>query len=323
MRAMVMRQLGEPSGLEAATLEDPQPGPNDVAIDVQAIGCNFADVLICQGKYQIRPELPFSPGSEVAGHVRALGPNVTGLEVGQAVAAQLSFGAYASVVCADARRVQRVQEGVPLDDACALGIAYQTAYLGVVDRAQLRRGESLLVQAAAGGVGLATLQVGRALGAHVIAGASGDKLELCKEHGADAVVDTRAPDWPERVRELTGGRGADVICESVGGDVFEGSLKCIAWGGRLVVVGFSSREIPTPKLNRVMLKHIALLGLNLGSYHERNPELLRSATAALFDLYQQGKLRPLISGRYPLTRAPEALAELAARRTVGKLLLLP
>lgn len=323
MRAMVMRELGEPSRLESVTFEDPKPGPGEVAIDVRAIGCNFADVLICQGKYQIRPELPFSPGSEVAGHVRSLGEGVTGWTRGQAVAAQLGYGGYASVVCADARRVQSVPEGVPLEDACALGIAYQTAYLSLVDRAQLRAGESVLVQAAAGGVGLATLQVGRALGARMLAGASGDKLALCREHGADETVDTRSADWPERVRELTQGGGADVICESVGGDVFEGSLKCIAWGGRLVVVGFSSREIPAPKMNRIMLKHIALLGLNLGSYHERNPELLRSATAALFTLYQQGKLRPLISGRYSLNSAADALAELAARRTVGKLLLTP
>ena len=323
MRAMQMRELGEPSQLQAITLDDPQPGPGEIAIDVQAIGCNFADVLICQGKYQVRPELPFSPGGEVAGRIRALGAGVTDLRVGDAVAAQMAFGAYASVAIADARRVQRVPEDVPLEDACALGVAYQTAYLSLADRAQLRAGESLLVQAAAGGVGLATLQVGHALGAYVIAGASGDKLGLCLEHGAAATIDTRQPNWPERVRELTQGRGADVICESVGGDVFEGSLKCIAWGGRLVVVGFSSRDIPAPKLNRVMLKHIALLGLNLGSYHEQNPQLLRSATAALFELYQQGKLRPLISGRYPLTSAAEALAELAARRSVGKLLLIP
>lgn len=323
MRAMQMRELGEPDRLEAVTVDDLQPGPGQIAIDVRAIGCNFADVLICQGKYQVRPELPFSPGSEVAGHVRALGVGVSGFAVGEPVAAQMSFGAYASVACADAQRVQRVPDGVPLEDACALGVAYQTAYLSLVDRARLQPGERLLVQAAAGGVGLATLEVGRALGAFVIAGASGDKLALCREHGADATVDTRAADWPERVRELTRGHGADVICESVGGDIFEGSLKCIAWGGRLIVIGFSSREIPAPKLNRVMLKHIALLGLNLHSYHERDPQLLREATSALFALYQQGKLKPLISGRYPLTAAAEALAELAARRSVGKLLLIP
>jgi NADPH2:quinone reductase len=305
------------------TLPERKPGPGEVAIAVQAIGCNFADVLICKGKYQVKPELPFSPGSEVAGHVISTGPGVSGLEPGQRVAAQLSHGGYASLVCADARRVQLVPDGVPLEDACALGIAYQTAYLALVDRARLRAGETLLVQAAAGGVGLATVQVGCALDANVIAGASGDKLELCLEHGAHAAVDTRAADWPAQVRSLTDQRGADVICESVGGDVFEGSLKCLAWGGRLVVVGFSSGTIPAPALNRVMLKHIALLGLNLGSYHEHDPQLLRDATQALFDLYQLGRLKPLVSATYPLERAAEALDELAERRSVGKLLLIP
>lgn len=320
---MVMRELGEPSRLFAQTLPDPDPGPGEVAIAVQAIGCNFADSLICQGKYQIKPPLPFSPGSEVAGHVTALGRGVTNLRVGQRVAAQLGYGGYATAVCADARRVQPVPDGVPLEDACALGIAYQTAYLGLVDRARLSAGETVLVHAAAGGVGLATLQVARALDANVIGGASGDKLELCLTHGAHAAVDTRTSDWPAQVRELTEQRGADVICESVGGAVFEGSLKCIAWAGRLVVVGFSSGSIPAPALNRVMLKHISLIGLNLGSYHEHDPGLLRSATEALFDLYQLGQLRPLISATYPLDRAAEALTELAERRAVGKLLLIP
>jgi NADPH2:quinone reductase len=294
-----------------------------VAIAVEAIGCNFADVLICRGKYQVKPELPFSPGSEVAGEIIATGPGVSGFEAGQRVAAQLSYGGYATVVCADVRRVQVVPDGVPLEDACALGIAYQTAYLALVDRAQLEAGETVLVQAAAGGVGLATLQVARALDANVIAGASGDKLELCLAHGAHAAVDTRSADWPAQVRDLTDQRGADVICESVGGDVFEGSLKCIAWGGRLVVVGFSSGSIPAPTLNRVMLKHISLVGLNLGGYHERQPDLLREASQALFDLYQLGRLKPLVSATYPMERAAEALQELAERRTVGKLLLIP
>lgn len=318
-----MRALGEPQRLQAQSLPEPKPGPGEVSIAVEAAGCNFADVLICQGKYQVKPTLPFAPGSEVAGHVISVGPGVSGFHPGQRVAAQLSYGGYASVACADARRVQPVPDGVPLEDACALGIAYQTAYLSLVDRARLNAGETLLVQAAAGGVGLATLQVGLALDANVIAGASKDKLELCLAHGAHAAVDTRAPDWPAQVRELTDQRGADVICESVGGTVFEGSLKCIAWGGRLVVVGFSSGTIPAPALNRVMLKHISLIGLNLGGYHEHDPSVLRSATQALFDLYQLGRLRPVISATYPLERAAEALGELAERRSVGKLLLIP
>jgi NADPH2:quinone reductase len=324
MYAMIMRALGEPEQLESVTLPERQPGPHEVSIDVKAIGCNFADVLICRGKYQLKPELPFSPGSEVAGFVRALGSAVQGLRVGQPVAAQVGYGAYASQVIADARRIQALPEGMPLADACALGVAYQTAYLGLVDRAHVKPGENVLVHAAAGGVGLATVQLGHALGARVIATASSsDKLELTRQHGADAALDTSQDDWPQRVLDLTGGRGADVVCESIGGDVFERSLKCIAWAGRLIVVGFSSGDIPALRMNRVMLKHIAVIGLNLGGYHERDPAALSRATGELFALYQQGRLRPVIHAKYPLAQAAVALAELAARRSVGKLILEP
>jgi NADPH2:quinone reductase len=324
MYAMIMRALGEPEQLESVTLPARQPGPHEVSIDVKAIGCNFADVLICRGKYQLKPELPFSPGSEAAGVVQALGADVQGLRVGQPVAAQLGYGAYASQVIADARRVQAVPEGMPFADACALGVAYQTAYLGLVDRAQLKPGENVLVHAAAGGVGLATVQLAHALGARVIATASSsDKLELTRKHGADAALDTSQEDWPQQVLELTAGRGADVVCESIGGDVFERSLKCIAWAGRLIVVGFSSGDIPALRMNRVMLKHISVIGLNLGGYHERDPAALSRATSALFELYRQGRLRPVIHATYPLAQAPLALAELASRRSVGKLILEP
>jgi len=323
MQAMLMRSLGEPDQLEWSELVDPQPKPGEISIDVRAIGCNFADVLICKGRYQISPDLPFSPGSEVAGTVRAVGAGVSEFVVGQPVAAQLDYGGYATLVCADVRRVQSIPESVSFEDACALGVAYQTAYMTLVDRARIAPGENLLVQAAAGGVGLATLQLGRALGARVFAGASSDKLALCIEHGASEAIDTKAAGWHQRVLEFTQGRGADVISESVGGAVFDDSLRCIAWGGRLVVVGFSSGEIPTPKLNRVMLKHVSLVGLNLGSYYQRAPQTLKQATQALFALHQQGQLKPLISARYPLTQAPKALRELAARRSVGKLILVP
>ncbi len=321
---MQMLALGEPEALEARTLAAPSPGPGQIAIEVQAIGCNFADVLICRGRYQLKPELPFSPGSEVAGRVSAIGQGVRDFREGDEVAAQLGYGGYASHVVADARRVQHIPEGMPAADACALGIAYQTSYLALVDRARLRAGEQLLVHAAAGGVGLAALQIGKALGARVIAGASGpDKLAFCRAQGADEAVDTREAGWIDRVRELTGGRGADVIYESVGGDVFEGSLKCIAWAGRLLVIGFSSGEIPALKMNRVLLKHIDVLGLNVGAYHEKNPRGLRDATERLFALYAEGKVRPVNHARYPLREAATALRELADRRTVGKLILEP
>lgn len=323
MRAMMMSALGEPEALELKTLPDREPAAGEVAIDVSAIGCNFADTLICRGKYQLKPELPFAPGSEVAGRVVALGAGVTGFRVGQTVSAQLGHGGYASRVVADARRVQSVPDGMPAADACALGIAYQTSYLALVDRARVAPGDQLLVHAAAGGVGLAALQIGKALGARVIAGASRDKLDFCKAQGADEVVDTREPGWVERVRELTNGRGADVIYESVGGESFEGSLKCIAWAGRLLVIGFSSGDIPALKMNRVLLKHITLLGLNIGGYHENDPGGLRNATEQLFELYAKGKIKPAIHARYPLQDAARALRELADRRTVGKLILEP
>ena len=321
MRAMIMRALGEPAELELVELPDPIPGPGQVAIDVEASGCNFADVLLCRGKYQLKAEPPFTPGSEVAGKVRALGAGVTGLRVGQAVCAQLGAGGFASIALADARRVQAIPEGMPAVDAAAMGVVYLSAWLALDDRARIEPGEQLLVQAAAGGVGLAAVQLGRALHARVIAAVgSADKLGACREHGAHEALCTADADWPEQVRALTDGRGADVVLESVGGDVLEGSLKCIAWAGRLVVVGFSSGDIPAVRLNRVMLKHIALLGLNLGGYHEHSPEKLKQGMQQLTALYAQG-MRPPIHGAYRLEEAGKALTELAARRTTGKVVL--
>jgi NADPH2:quinone reductase len=324
MRAMIMRALGEPEQLELAELPDPAPGPGQVAIDVEAIGCNYADILICRGKYQVKPELPFAPGSEVAGTVRAVGPGVTGLPLGARVLAQVSYGAYASVAIADARRVHRLPDGMAAVTAASFGVVYQTSYLALVERAQLKAGETLLVHAAAGGVGLAALQIGKALGARVIAGASTpDKLAFCTEQGADAVLCTGEEGWPERVRELTDGRGADVIYDSVGGDVTAGSLKHIAWNGRLLVIGFAGGTIPSVALNRVMLKNISIVGLNLGSYHERAPDVLQRAMQELFTLVASRGVRPHVHGVRPMREAAAALRELEARKVSGKLVLVP
>jgi NADPH2:quinone reductase len=324
MHAMIMRALGEPTGLSWTELPDLEPGPKQLCIDVEAIGCNFSDVLICRGAYQIKPPLPFVPGAEVAGRVRALGADVQGFAVGQKVVAHVGVGGYASQALADVARVQAVPDAMAPADAVALGIAYQTAYLALVDRARVAAGESVLVTAAAGGVGIATLQLARILGARVIAGVGDDKkAELCRAHGAHEVLVTRGEGWHERVRELTGGRGADVICESVGGAALDESLRCIAWNGRLIVVGFSSGDIPSVKLNRVMLKHVAVVGLNLNGYQEHEPATLRAANARLFELYAEGALRPLIHSLRPLREAAQALSELAARGTAGKLVLTP
>ena len=321
MRAMVMRALGEPAALELAELPDPVAGVGQVVIAVEAAGCNFADVLLCRGKYQLKAAPPFTPGSEIAGKVLAVGEGVSGFRVGQAVCAQLGLGGFASVVVADARRVQPLPEGMPAVDAAALGVVYLSAWLALDDRARVEPGEVVLVQAAAGGVGLASVQLARAMHARVIAAVgSPDKLAVCKEHGAHEAICTADADWPEQVRKLTDGRGADVILESVGGDVLEGSLKCVAWAGRLVVVGFSSGDIPAVKLNRVMLKHIALLGLNLGGYHQAAPEKLRNAMQQLTALSAKG-MRPPVHGTYPLEEAGKALTDLAARKTTGKVVL--
>ncbi len=318
-----MRAFGEPDALELQELPDPSPNAGQVAIDVEAIGCNFADVLLCRGRYQLRPQPPFSPGAEVAGRVRALGDGVTALQLGQSVIAQLGYGGFASVVVADARRVQPLSEGVSFAEGAALGIAHLSAYLALVDRARVVAGEHVLITAAAGGVGLAAVQLARALGAHVIAAVgSQDKLAVCRDEGAHDAICTAEPGWEEQVRALTNGRGADVVLESVGGDVLDRALKHLAWNARVVVVGFSSGDIPAVKLNRVMLKHCALLGLNLGGYHEHAPDTLRDAVQQLFALRPQG-VRPVIGATYPLERAAEALSALASRQTTGKLVLVP
>lgn len=319
-----MKQLGEPEQLALTELSDPAPGPDEVAIDVAAIGCNYADILVCRGKYQVKPPLPFAPGSEVAGTVRAVGANVTGFAAGEHVLAQLNYGAYATLAIADARRVHRIPAGMDAVTAASFGIVYQTSYLALAERAQLKAGETLLVHAAAGGVGLAALQIGKAMGARVIAAASTeDKLAFCKEQGADEVLCTGIEGWPERVRELTGGRGADVIYDSVGGDITDGSLKHIAWGGRLLVIGFAGGTIPSVALNRVMLKNIAIVGINIGSYHEKAPDVLRKAMQELFALHASRGVRPHVHGTRPLIEAAAALRSLEAREVSGKLVLVP
>lgn len=324
MYRMIVRELGGPAALQREELEWRAPRPGQVAVDVEAVGCNFFDILITQGNYQVRPELPFAPGAEVAGTVREVGPGTAGFTVGDRVCALLPYGGFASAVSVDAPRVFAMPDGMPFEDAAALGVVYQTSYVALVPRARLREGETLLVHAAAGGVGLAAVQIGVALGARVI-GTAGtpDKLELVKQHGADAVINYREEDFVARIEELTDGRGADVIYDPVGGDTFDRSTKCIAFDGRLLVIGFASGRIPTAKMNRVLLKNISLVGVHWGLYFEKDPSVIRDAQRAIFDLYQAGKIAPLVSGTYPLTDAADALDALGSRKTTGKVILHP
>ncbi len=319
-----MRELGGPAALRREELDEIRAAPGQVVIDVGATGCNFFDILITQGKYQVRPDLPFSPGAEVAGIVREVGEGVERFSTGDRVSALLEYGGFASTVAAPQERVFAMPAQMSVEEAAAMGIVYQTSYVGLVHRANLRAGETLLVHAAAGGVGLAAVQIGVALGARVI-GTAGtlEKLDLVKKNGADVVLDYRDENWAERVKDLTGGRGADVIYDPVGGDTFDLSTKCIAFEGRLLVIGFASGRIPSAKMNRVLVKNFSLIGLHWGLYFEKDPSVLQEAQAALSELYAASKIAPLVSATYPLADAKDALEALGARKTTGKVVLIP
>ena len=319
-----MHQLGGPGSLRREELEAVSADPGQVVIDVSATGCNFFDILITQGKYQVRPELPFSPGAEVAGTVREVGEGVERFAVGDRVSALLAYGGFASTVVAPQERVFSMPSQMTFEEAAALGVVYQTSYVGLVHRANLRQGETLLVHAAAGGVGLAAVQIGAALGARVV-GTAGtpDKLDLVKQNGADVALNYRDEDWVERVKELTDGRGADVIYDPVGGDTFDLSTKCVAFEGRILIIGFASGHIPSAKMNRVLVKNFSLVGLHWGLYFEKNPQVLQDAQEAISRLYAARKIAPVVSATYPLVDAEVALAALGARKTTGKIVLIP
>jgi NADPH2:quinone reductase len=324
MYRMVVRELGGPAALEAEELASVPVGPGEVGIDVKAVGCNFFDILITQGKYQFRPELPFAPGAEVAGIVTELGEGVERFSPGDRVSALLTYGGYASALSAPADRVFPIPPEMSFEDAAAAGLVYQTSHVALVHRANLRAGETLLVHAAAGGVGLAAVQVGAALGARVI-GTAGtkDKLGLAAQHGAHFVINYREEDWVTRVKELTDQRGADVIYDPVGGDTFDASTKCIAFEGRILVVGFASGRIPTVAMNRVLLKNFSLVGIHWGLYFDKNPEVLRESQLALSKLYAERKIQPVVSQTFGLREAGAALAALGSRETSGKIVLIP
>jgi len=321
---MVVRELGGPDALEREELEEAQAGPGQVAIEVKAVGCNFFDILITQGKYQVRPELPFAPGGEVSGVVRDVGPGVERFHAGDRVSALLPFGGYASLVVAPEQRVFPMPEAMSFEEAAATGLVYQTSEVALSHRARLRAGETLLVHAAAGGVGLAAVQIGVAMGARVI-GTAGtkEKLDFVAANGAHHVLNYREEDWVARVKELTEERGADVIYDPVGGDTFDASTKCIAFEGRILIVGFASGRIPTAAMNRVLVKNFSLVGIHWGLYFDENPEVLRHSQERIVRMYSEGQIKPIVSKTYGLDQAAEALRALGSRKTSGKVVLLP
>lgn len=314
----------DPEELAVSEAPEPKLVPGGVLIDVKAAGCNFYDTLICRGKYQVKPPFPFVPGGEVAGIVREVGEGVTGLAPGDRVCANPWTGGYAERAVAPADGVWPIPDGMSFAEGAALPIVYGTSYAALVYRATAAAGETLLVHAAAGGVGLAAVQIGKALGMRVFGTAGGaEKLQIVRDAGAEIAIDYRDEDFVEVVSEATDGKGADVIYESVGGDVFDRSLKCIAWNGRLLVIGFAGGTIPQLAVNRVLLKNIAVVGLHWAPYGEHEPDKVRETFRALFEMYEDGRIRPRIHDTLPLEKAPEALRELSGRRVVGKIVLEP
>jgi NADPH2:quinone reductase len=324
MKAMLATKWGEPSELTYADVADPRPGEGQVLVEVRAIGCNFPDILMVQGKYQVKPPLPFTPGHEVAGVVRAVGPGVTRVRPGQRVLAMLGWGAYAELALAAAAQTFVVPDAMSFEEAAGFGLVYQTSYCALAHRAALRAGESLLVHGAAGGVGLAAVQIGKALGARVLATAgSPAKLEVVRQSGADVLIDYRREEWIERVKAETGGEGADVIYDPVGGDVFDGSTRCIAFEGRLLTIGFADGRIPSVAVNRILLKNISIVGVHWGLYQRRGSPLVERWMDALFALYEKRAVRPVIYRTWPLREAAAALAAIAGRESYGKVVLVP
>jgi NADPH2:quinone reductase len=324
MKAILCKSWGLPDTLVVEDLPEVTPGAGQIAIDVQAAGVNFPDVLIIQNKYQFKPELPFTPGSELAGVVRAVGEGVTQHKVGDKVLAFVSQGAFAQQIAVPAQAAMPMPPGLDFDTAAAVTLTYGTSHHAVVDRAQLKAGETMLVLGAAGGVGLAAIEIGKALGARVIAAASTDeKLAVCKEHGADDVINYTTQDLREAIKATTGGKGPDVIYDPVGGVYAEPAFRSIGWRGRYLVIGFANGEIPKLPLNLTLLKGASIVGVFWGEFARREPKANAAAMRELMGWMAEGKIKPHISGRYALADTPQALNDMAARKVTGKVVIQP
>lgn len=323
MKALVCRAFGPIGDLRVESIEAPAPGPGQVLIDVQAASINFPDALIVQGLYQVRPPLPFVPGSELAGTVRAAGPNALALKPGDRVIAMTGTGAFAEQCVADAARTFVLPEAMDFAEGASLMLAYGTAIHALRTIGRLRAGESLLVLGAAGGVGLAAVQIGRAIGARVVAAASSAaKLELARQAGADVLVDYAQPEWRKQVESATGGAGADMVFDAVGGPYSEPALRATAWRGRYLVVGFAAGEIPKLALNLALLKERAVLGVYWGEAMRRDPGQLAADMEQLLEWFACGRIRPPVTERVTLEGAADAMARLAGRQAMGKLVVL-
>jgi NADPH2:quinone reductase len=323
MRAWQVNQWCEPEDMVFAEVPDPQPGPGQVRIRNHASALNFFDILQVQGKYQLKPPFPFTPGAEVAGTIDAVGEAVSDFHPGDEVIGLPEWGGFAGYTLVAQYKIFRKPDRMDWAQAAGFPVVYHTSWFALTDRAKLTAGEWLLVHAGASGVGMSAIQLGKALGANVIATAgSEEKLEFARRQGADYVLDYRANTWVDAVKELTAGRGADVIYDPVGGDVFDLSTKCIASGGRLLVIGFASGRIPTIATNRVLLKNMSIVGVYWGGHVLANREYSAKAQAELEKLWNAGTLRPEVNTTWKLAELPAAMKALAERKVSGKAVLL-
>jgi NADPH2:quinone reductase len=322
LKAVVCRQFGPPDSLLCEELDSPRPAAGEVVVSMKAASVNFPDVLIIQNKYQFKPPLPFSPGSELAGVVKETGEGVKGWKAGDKVIAFTTYGAFAEEVKTEASRLIALPQGMSYETGAAFLLTYATSDHALRDRGALRAGETLLVLGAAGGVGLAAIEIGKALGARVIACASSDdKLAVCREHGADAGINYAGEDLRERIKALTDGRGVDVVYDAVGGPYTEPAFRSLAWRGRLLVVGFAAGDIPKLPLNLALLKGASVVGVFWGDFARREPAAFAASVKQLAEWFAQGKLRPHVSQSFPLAKAAEALKQMAARQVKGKVVL--
>ena len=322
MKAVLCRAHGAPESLEIGELPTPVAGDDEVLVEVHAAAVNFPDVLMVAGKYQSQPPMPFAPGSEVGGIVCAVGAGITDIKPGDRVMASVGHGGFAEYAVTRRRGIRKISAGMDLITASAIGVTYGTSYHALRQRANLQPGETLLVTGAAGGVGLAAVELGKAMGARVIACASSaSKLEAAKAAGADELINYSSGNIRDQIKELTGGKGIDVVYDAVGGPMFDQLVRSMAWNGRLLIIGFVGGDIPKVAINLLLLKGAAAVGVFYGSFAARDPGLDAQNFAQMFAWIEDGTLKPLISKAYPMDQYAAAMNALAHREVIGKVVL--